>query len=173
MINRITAVANEALRERWSTVAILTVLLTAGKAYSAWGSAETDLQSYLAQVFFALVISFVFSLAIHVILFLIFSPKNKPKKPSEPVVQTPVKAKEEHEAMIVAVHQEIEAVRKADAAAQGAPTTTQETKSAQPIDLHKELGVPKRAAKPSRKTSSRKNSSKRNVPKKKAASKKK
>ena len=33
MINKLTVTTNEALRERWSTVSLLTLILVIGKAY--------------------------------------------------------------------------------------------------------------------------------------------
>jgi phosphate/sulfate permease len=166
MMNKITAVTNEALSKRWSTVAALTILLTAGKAYASRAVMQTNLQEYLAQVFVAIIIGFIVAVIIHVVLYLIFSPKKKEEAAVIATAQTPVKSKEEHEATIKAVHKELEAVKKADAAAIGETT---EKKEAKPIDLQKELGISKRATK----KSAGKKATKKAAPKKKAAKKKK
>jgi hypothetical protein len=62
------------------------------------------------------------------------------------------------------IHKELEAVKKADAAATGEKVEERDTK---PIDLHKELGISKRTAK----KGAGKKAAKRTAPKRKAAKK--
>lgn len=161
MINKLTTVANEALRERWSTVGLFTLILTIGKAYSLRAEYATDVQGYIAQVFLAFIVSFVVAMAIHILLFILFSPRKKPVE-AILIAQAPVKSKAEHEAAITAVNKEFVAVEKANA-----PANKSAEKAAKPFDLHKELGIPKRAAKKKSKKVARAK------PKKKAAKKKK
>jgi hypothetical protein len=161
MINKLTAITNEALRERWSTVSLLTLILTLGKAYSTRAAYAVDAQGYIAQVFVALIVSFIVSMIIHILLFILFSPR---PKPAAPIVSStaPVKTKAEHEAAINAVHKEFVAVEKTNASAK-----TVEQKTVKPFDLHKELGIPKRTVKKSAKKSSRKTAKKAAAKKKK------
>ena len=160
MINKLTVTTNEALRERWSTVSLLTLILVIGKAYSIRQGYAIDAQAYIAQVFVALIVSFIVSMAIHIMLFILFSPKPKPATYIVVGTAVPAKSKEHHEAAIIAMNKEIIAAEKATM-----PPKPVE-KTVKPVDLHKELGIPKRPAKKTSKKVTRK-------PAKKKASKKK
>lgn len=166
MINRITAITNEALRERWSTVALLTALLTIGKAHSIRAAYAIDVQGYFAQVFFAIVVSFLLALVIHVLLFIIFSPKKQLTEKLVIIGATPVKTQRDNDAAITAVHSELEAANQA-----ALVMNTQSSKTPKKtFNLAKELGVPAKPAKKATKKSSR---AKAKPVKKKAAKKKK
>ena len=160
MINKLTVTTNEALRERWSTVSLLTLILVIGKAYSIREGYAVDAQGYFAQVFVALIVSFIVSMAIHIMLFIVFSPKPKPATYIVVGTTAPVKSKEHHEAAIIAMNKEIIAAEKA------MPPKPVE-KTIKPFDLHKELGIPKRAAKKSSKKAARKPTKKKAAKKKK------
>jgi hypothetical protein len=165
MINAITRISNEALRERWSTVTILTLILTAGKAWSIKDTFATDPGSFIAQVFFALVISFITAMIIHVVLYAIFSPKPTATPATVTTTQAPTRTKEEHEAAITAMGKDL-----AMASTPRTARTQANRRERTPVDLHEELGIarPSRASAPKAK---RGRGTK--APKRKAAKKKK
>jgi len=174
MINRITAITNDALRERWSTVAILTALLTISKAYSIKEQYAIDVQGYFAQVFLALVISFLLALVIHVLLYLVFSPKARSTE-TPLVIGVPPKSKEQHDAAITAVHDELEAANQAAQALGTTKPLVMATATTKPkkFDLAQELAMPKAPGKKAKRSAKKVVRAKAKPAKKKAAKKKK
>jgi hypothetical protein len=78
MITKLARIANAALRERWSTVIIVALLLTAIRAVQDWNILSSDPITFFAKLFATLIISTIFSLGIHIILYIVFSPSPHP-----------------------------------------------------------------------------------------------
>ena len=87
MITKLARIANAALRERWSTVIIIALLLTAIRAVQDWSILATEPVTFFAKLFATLIISSIFSLAIHIVLYLLFSPNQHEEVP--PAAPTP------------------------------------------------------------------------------------
>jgi hypothetical protein len=88
MITKLARIANAALRERWSTVVIVALLLTAIRAVQDWSILGSDPVTFLAKLFATLIISTMFSLGIHIILYIVFSPSPHPAPQFTPVAQS-------------------------------------------------------------------------------------
>ncbi len=75
MITKAAKIVNSATRDRWSTVILLALIFTVMRIAAEWNLLATDGVLFAAKVFATLIIGAVLSFAIHVLLYLIFSPK--------------------------------------------------------------------------------------------------
>jgi len=75
MITKAAKLVNDATRGRWSTVVLLTLIFTIMRGVAEWPSHANDPSLFAAKVFAMLIISAIVSFVIHVVLYVVFSPK--------------------------------------------------------------------------------------------------